>query len=113
MITAATTTDQIEALLQQPKPVWILKHSSTCGVSAEAHREVDDFADAHPDQSIAVITVQTHRPVSNWAATRFGYTHQSPQIFLVHRGAVAWCVSHWQITRSAMEAALAKLPADP
>lgn len=109
MIIPAASTEQLEALLAQPGPLWLLKHSQTCSISHEAHAEVEGYAGAHPQQPIAVVTVQTHRALSNWISARFAITHQSPQLFLVQGGALVWVTSHWQITRAAMETAVGKL----
>ena len=105
MMIPATSIDQLAALLAQPGPVWLFKHSDTCSISQEAYAQVAAYAAAQPQQPIAVVTVQTHRPLSNWISTRFAITHQSPQLFLVRAGAVVWTTSHWQITREAMTAA--------
>lgn len=110
MITSVTSVEQLQTLLAQPGALWVFKHSQTCSISIEAHTQVEHFAAAHPQQPIVVITVQTQRPLSNWIATRVAITHQSPQLFLLQGGAVAWSTSHWQITSAAMEAALARLP---
>jgi bacillithiol system protein YtxJ len=37
--------------------------------------------------------------------------HQSPQVFLLHGGAVRWQASHWSITAASLEQALSRLPA--
>jgi len=105
MLTAITANDQIESLLRTPGPAWLLKHSNTCSISQAAHAEVMTYLDRHPDQPAGVLVVQTHRPISNWAATRLGYGHQSPQLFLLKGGVVAWQASHWSITAAAMERA--------
>jgi bacillithiol system protein YtxJ len=93
-----------EKLLTAPR-AWLMKHSSTCGISAAAYDEVRAYADAHPDEPIGVIVVQTHRPISNWLAQKLGAVHQSPQMFLVERGATRWQATHWSITAGAMEQA--------
>ena len=105
-----TSQDQgpAEALISGDTPAWILKHSSTCAISAAAHDEVAAFLARRP-QPAALVVVQTARPLSNWLATRLGYTHQSPQLFLVRGGKVLWQASHWGITAQAMENALAKV----
>jgi len=40
------------------------------------------------------IVVQRHRSVSSRIATLLGVRHESPQVFVVARGAVAWHSSH-------------------
>lgn len=104
-MTITTLTDQAEAerLIALPA-AWIFKHSRTCGVSAEAMREVEAYLAAHA-LPFGLVVVQDQRPLSNWLSTRLGYTHQSPQLFLVGGGAVRWQASHWSITAAAMAAA--------
>ncbi len=109
MPTAITSDDHVAALLAAPAPAWLLKHSATCQISAAAHGEFLGYCAAHPDESAGVVVVQTHRAVSNAIATRLGLTHQSPQLFLLAGGKVAWASSHWGITAAAMEQARRKL----
>lgn len=99
-----TTEAEATALLAAPE-AWILKHSNACPVSFAAHDQVAAYAGAHPGATIGVVTVQTHRPLSNWLAQRLAHVHQSPQLFLVRAGKVAWTASHWGITTEAMEQA--------
>ncbi len=102
-----TTQAEAEALLARSEPVWIFKHSATCPVSSAAEEEVLAFLAAQP-MAVSMVVVQTARPVSNWLATRLGYVHQSPQLFLVTAGKVRWQASHWGITQAAMTAALGR-----
>lgn len=105
MLAPVTSDADVDALLAAPGPAWLLKHSATCSISAAAHQEVETYLAGHPDQRAGVVVVQTHRPVSNAIAARLGYTHQSPQLFLLRGGTVAWQASHWAITAVAMERA--------
>jgi len=105
-MTPMTDQNQAEALINGPTPAWILKHSNSCPVSFAAHDEMTAFLDKHPAPH-GVVVVQTHRPLSNWLSTRLGFVHQSPQLFLVRDGKVVWQASHWGITGTAMDRALA------
>ena len=67
--------DELDRLIavSDERPVLLFKHSYTCGVSAEA---LDELI-AHLDDEIAgvqyaMVTVQTHREVSNAVSTRLG-----------------------------------------
>ena len=104
-ITTLTTQDQAEALISAPTAGWILKHSNTCPVSSAAYDEVQALLADQPLPA-GVVVVQQVRPLSNWLATRLGFVHQSPQLFLVRGGTVLWQASHWGITRKAMTDAL-------
>jgi bacillithiol system protein YtxJ len=105
MLTPVTANEQVEELLRGPGPAWVFKHSATCGISQAAHEQVETYASRHPEQRIGLVVVQTHRPLSNWVAAKLGVTHQSPQLFLIKDGRVAWQASHWSITSDAMEKA--------
>ena len=54
-----------------------------------------------------MVTVQTHRDVSNAVATRLGVRHETPQALLVRDGQVIWTASHFRVTAQAVAAALA------
>lgn len=88
-------------------PVWLFKHSLTCGVSGHAWSELQRFADESPADGpvFAVIEIQVARPVSNAVAERTGIRHESPQIFLLRQGQVAWQASHYGINRDALRKA--------
>ena len=105
MISPLVDQDGAEALIASTSRAWVFKHSSTCGISAAAQDEVERYLGAHPDQRLGRVIVQSHRGLSNWLAQRLGYTHQSPQLFLVQGGKVLWAASHYSITAEAMEAA--------
>jgi bacillithiol system protein YtxJ len=102
MIPTLSGQEQVERMVAGTAPAWILKHSNTCPTSAAALDEVEAYLATHPDESAGMVVVQIDRPLSNWIATRLGRVHQSPQLFLVHRGQVVWAVSHWSITAAAM-----------
>jgi bacillithiol system protein YtxJ len=96
------TEADVEALITSEQPAWLLKHSRTCPISTAALKEFKAYVEAHPDQPSGVVVVQDQRPLSNWIEQRLKYTHQSPQAFLLCRGQVVWCGSHWGITADAM-----------
>ena len=89
------------------RPVVIFKHSRTCGISCEAFDELHaHVAEAPADASYNVITVQSHRTVSDEAATRFGVRHATPQVILLRDGMPVWNASHFRITAEALKRAL-------
>lgn len=109
MLHALTTEAEIEALITAAQPAWLLKHSITCSISSAALDEVEAFLARHPGSAAGMVTVQTHRPLSTWIASRLVRVHQSPQLFLLQAGQVRWSASHWSITAAAMEQALSSL----
>ena len=98
----------VEVVLTAPGPTWLFKHSSTCGISLAAYDEVANFLAKHVDQQVGMVVVQEHRPLSNLISNRLKFVHQSPQLFLLRDGKVAWSATHWSITADAMAAALTK-----
>jgi bacillithiol system protein YtxJ len=106
MLPALAAQADVEALLAQPGPVWLFKHSNACPISFAAHDAVAAWCAAHPDARGGMVVIQEQRPLSNWIATRLGRIHQSPQLFLLRDGQVAWMATHWGITAEAMERAI-------
>lgn len=92
------------------RPVLLFKHSRHCGTSFEALDELQAHIDGARPGSAAykVITVQTHRPVSDAVSQRFGIRHETPQAILLRDGKVIWNASHFRITASQIEQALAR-----
>ena len=109
MIDTLSGQEHVERLLAGSSPAWLLKHSNICPTSAAALSEVESYLAAHPGEAAGMVVVQQDRPLSTWIATRLGRVHQSPQLFLLRSGTVAWSASHWSITAEAMAAERARL----
>ena len=92
------------------RPVLLFKHSRYCGVSCEALDELHSHIEAQTQSSVAykVITVQTHRPVSDAVAQRLGLRHETPQAILLRDGKVIWNASHFRITATQLDQVLPK-----
>jgi bacillithiol system protein YtxJ len=90
------------------RPVLLFKHSYTCGVSAEALDELRSHIDeaAAADVQYAMVTVQTHRELSNTIAQRLGVRHETPQAILVRAGRAVWAASHFRVNASELQKAL-------
>lgn len=104
------TAEALEALIERShtRPLWIFKHSLTCGISAAAWRQYASFVEGRPegDEGVyAMVEIQRARPVSSLVAERTGVAHKSPQALLVAGGEVVWSASHFSITREALEEA--------
>jgi bacillithiol system protein YtxJ len=108
-LTALEHIDELDTLIAQSgtRPVVLFKHSFTCGISAEALDELVSHLDA-PAAGVhyAMVTVQTHRELSNAVATRLGVRHETPQAILVRDGRVAWTASHFRVNASELRKAL-------
>ena len=101
--------DELEAAIAESRerPVLLFKHSRNCGISCEALDEL--YAHVEGAQRPAVyklITVQSHRHVSNEAATRLGVRHETPQAILLRNGRPVWSASHFRITKGQLDVVL-------
>jgi bacillithiol system protein YtxJ len=115
-LTPLEHVDELHRLIaeSESRPVLLFKHSYTCGASMEALDELvahlNDRLDIGERQSskpqYAMVTVQTHRAVSNAIAQKFGVRHETPQALLVRDGRVVWSASHFRVTAAAVEAAI-------
>ena len=103
--------EDVDAVLVESstRPVLLLKHSYACGTSAQALDELLAHIDARDGATVtfAMVTVQTHREVSNALASRLGVRHQTPQALLIRDGKVVWHASHFRVTADAIAAAIA------
>lgn len=86
----------------------LLKHSTTCPVSANALHEYEEYLKDAPNQNLdyVVIKVIESRPVSNKIAEDLSVKHESPQIIYVKDKAKYWTASHWSVTKAHMAAVL-------
>ena len=81
------------------RPVLLFKHSRTCGISCEAFDELQMHLSTSPrPAAYKLITVQSHRRVSDEASMRLGIRHETPQAILLKDGRAIWNASHFRIT---------------
>ena len=109
-LTALTEIAELDAAISESRerPVLLFKHSRYCGVSAEALDELQSHIDAaQTDAAYRMITVQTHRPVSDAVAQRLGLRHETPQAILLRDGKIVWNASHFRITARQLDQVLA------
>ncbi len=117
-LTSLEHVDELHRLIDesQSRPVLLFKHSHSCGASLEALDElVAHLNDRGPERSAprdsrplqyAMVTVQTHRAISNAVARRLGVRHETPQALLIRDGRVVWSASHFRVTAAAVENAI-------
>lgn len=93
------------------RPVLLFKHSRHCGVSCEALDELRSHIDGAPaDVAYKIITVQTHRRLSDAVVQRLGLRHETPQAILLRNGQIVWNASHFRITATQLDQALTPKP---
>lgn len=89
------------------RPVLLFKHSRTCGISHEALDELHAHVARNRGEAVyRLITVQSHRRVSDEAANRLGVRHETPQVILIRDGRPVWKASHFSITADRLDQAL-------
>ena len=108
MIKDCHTTEDFGQLLadSQDKPVFLLKHSTRCSISASRWRVFQSYADREARAAFCRLLVIEDRPLSMHVAQETGIRHQSPQAILFYRGEPVWDASHYSITEEDMTAAL-------
>jgi len=87
------------------EPVFLLKHSSQCPISAEVYSAFSEFdrqGGTHRPWNCALGRVIEERPLSNQIAEELGVEHESPQILLISGSKVLWHDSHWRLTLEKM-----------
>ena len=108
-LTSLQRIDELDRLIEQSQaqPVLLFKHSYTCGISAEALDElITHLSGDNPAVQYAMVTVQTHREVSNAVSTKLGVRHETPQALLVRHGRVVWTASHFRVNADSLGKAL-------
>lgn len=105
MLRPLTTLDDLTASLARSwtQPIFLFKHSETCGMSVQAREEVlAALAGPGWETDVYFVSVQRSRPVSRAIAERLKVRHASPQLLLVAAGEVRWQATHLSITAEAM-----------
>ena len=93
------TVNEWYDVLEQSKenPLFVLKHSTTCPISAAAYNAFESSAVELPKY---FLKVQDSRPVSNEIESNLHVEHQSPQLFLLKDGQAVWQATHYSISGS-------------
>jgi bacillithiol system protein YtxJ len=96
---------EFDAVLREPAAV-VFKHSTRCPISAAAYKQLAAVDGRGPSAPVYLVDVHQRRDVSDYIAERLGMPHDSPQAFVLARGAPVWHASHYAITAREIEAAL-------
>lgn len=94
--------DELKQVVGHEQHYWLLKHSSTCPVSAKAWKEYSEYASLHPHQLFLYLVVQEDRDLSTSIEEVTGVRHESPQLFHFASKQVDWHLNHNKITNKAM-----------
>ena len=88
-----SSIDQFEQVLEENRYVYILKHSETCPISANAYDQFNKFL-YERDMDGYYLIVQQERNLSDYIEEQTGVKHESPQAFYFVDGKVKWHASH-------------------
>ena len=83
--------------MSNEKPVAIFKHSTRCSVSRMALKQFENEFNSSDKVTPYFLDLIAYRDISNEIASRFGVTHQSPQLILIKEGKAIYNVSHSDI----------------
>ena len=107
-----TRLDDLETVLaaSATHPVLLFKHSGTCGTSALAKEEIEDWLAAETTPGVVVYIVDVHRArvVALAIAERLRIRHESPQVLLLRNGGVTWHASHFGVSADSIRKALSR-----
>lgn len=102
-LTSLSTLDDIPAESQE-RPVAILKHSTTCGISRMVLRNFEQEYDLQEDEvKLYFLDLLKHREISNKIASKFNVPHQSPQLIIIKNGNVVYDASHSEISAESLK----------
>lgn len=89
-------------------PCLILKHSTSCPISAMAKHRLEGSWDIAPDAvEPYYLDLLRHRDISNYIASAFGVQHESPQVLLIKGGICTFDASHLDIRTADLRATAA------
>jgi bacillithiol system protein YtxJ len=105
MINNIYNEKDFEKLLEnsRERPVFLFKHSTTCGLSAAAWQEYSSVAEVDNRADFWRILVRENRPISLIVAKKTGIEHQSPQVILFYHGHAIWHISHLEISSAVLK----------
>jgi bacillithiol system protein YtxJ len=103
-VTDAGELDQLLAR-SHDAPVVLFKHSTTCPISARAHRQMAGL-DVEAAGPVVLLIVQRARELSRRVAEETGIRHESPQTIILRNGQAVWSASHFDITAEAVAQAV-------
>ena len=92
---------QLDAIIERSKtvPCLILKHSTTCSISAMAKSRLErqwDFTNSEIEPYY--LDLLKFRPISKAIAEKFHVHHESPQVLLIRNGDCTYDASHLDIS---------------
>ena len=108
-VSELASTDEADRMIQASyeRPVYLLKHSIACPISARGQMEFVGLED-DDDPELYAVVVQYARDVSTYLADALGVQHETPQAILIKDGEAVHVKNHYDIqTADLREAAAA------
>ncbi|MDW8564257.1 bacillithiol system redox-active protein YtxJ [Staphylococcus shinii] len=99
-----SSIDQFEQIINENKYVFVLKHSETCPISANAIDQFNKFL-YERDMDGFYLIVQQERELSDYIEEKTKVKHESPQAFYFVKGQAIWNASHEDINVSTLASA--------
>ncbi len=105
-VTELKTTADADAMIaaSQERPVYLLKHSIACPISARGQLEFVGL-EADGDPPLYCLVVQYARDVSRYLADTLDVRHETPQAVLLVGGQAMQVFNHYDITTDALRVA--------
>lgn len=100
------TVEKFEELAQGKDVFWLVKHSLTCPISANAFDEYKQYVEENKEIDTYYLAVQEARALSNYIAEKYQVKHESPQALLFKNNHIAWHASHGKITVASLQNAM-------
>lgn len=100
-----TDLSQLDEITTQSseKIVAIFKHSTRCSISRMALKQFENEFDSAEKVIPYFLDLIEYRGISNEIASRFGVTHQSPQLIVIKNGKAVYNASHSDIDAEALK----------
>ncbi len=93
------STDQLNAIKNQPGYSLIFKHSTRCSISMMAKRRFElDWDELPENMPLYFLDLIQYREISNQIAQLFQVYHESPQVLLIKDGECVLDQSHGGIS---------------
>lgn len=88
--------EELDRVLERDR-VLLYKHSTRCGLSTGARRQIQAFMENFPGAPVYVVDVIADRSVSDEIERRLGIRHESPQAILVECGDPRRSAAHREV----------------
>ena len=101
-LTSIETLDEI-AEISKEKPVAILKHSTSCGISRMVLRQFEQEYDLEEGKvKLYFLDLLSHRDISNRIASKFNVPHESPHLIIIKDGKAVYDASHSEVSAGSL-----------